>query len=175
MSTFNDQRNFLAFGLLLFACLSLLGCSSLSRLNSRMTRLAAPNSLSRSAGGKYATTDAYLRALEIPNASETIITAMSQVPNEDAIQFITANREPETELIYRSIASLSWPHEVGELHCGGQSPELLFQPRAGKKIRWLLFYQIAPPAGLKPETEIGAHLKLIPVEEAKEWTSYCLR
>lgn len=178
MATIEDKRallKFLAAGLLLIGCAGLFGCSALSRLNNRMVRLAAPQQLARSAGGSYATTDAYLRSLEIPNPSEKVLAAISQLPKDDAILFVAASREPETELVYRVIASLSWPREVGALHCGlsGEQPELLFQPRAGKKIRWLMFYRTAPPAGLNAPTEIGQHLKLIPIEETREWTFYC--
>ncbi|MEK7829895.1 MAG: hypothetical protein AAB401_02355 [Acidobacteriota bacterium] len=161
-----------AAGLLLIGCAGLLGCSAISRFNNRMAKLAAPQQLARSAGGSYATTDVYLRGLEIPNPSEKVLAAVSQLPKDDAILFVAAGHDAETELVYRSIASLSWPREVGALHCG-QNPELLFQPRAGKQIRWLMFYRIVPPAGLTPPTEIGPHLKLIPIEEAKEWISYC--
>lgn len=164
-----------AASLLLIGCIGLPGCSTISSINNRMTRLVAPQQLARSAGGNYATTDAYLHRLEIPNPSEKILAAISQLPKDDAVLFVAPPRQPEIELVYRSVASLSWPHEIGALHCG-QYPELLFQPRAGKQIRWLMFYQTTPPADLerlKPPTEIGQHLKLIQIEEAKEWTSYC--
>lgn len=139
--------------------------------------VAAKQPLARSSGGQYATTDTYLRSLEIPNASERVLAAVAHLPENDAMMFIAPSRTPEIELTYRVIASLSWPREVGALHCrlGDATvpkPELLFQPRKEKQVRWLFFYRISPPAGAKSVTEIGPHLKLVPIEEAKEWTSY---
>ena len=178
MATIEDKKallKLLAVCLLSVGCAGLLGCSTISSFNNRMARLVAPQQLARSAGGIYATTDAYLRQLEIPAPSEKILAAISQLPKDDAILFVAPPRQPEIELVYRAVASLSWPLEIGALHCG-KYPELLFQPRAGKQIRWLMFYQTALPTDLErfePPTEIRKHLKLLPIEEAKEWTAYC--
>jgi len=163
----------LIFGGVLFS-----GCESLFKVNQQMTNVVARQPLARSAGGPYATTDTYLRSLEIPNPSERVLAAVAQLPENDAMMFIAPGRTPEIELTYRVIASLSWPREVGALHCRlgdatTSEPELLFQPRKEKRIRWLFFYRTSPPAGSKSVTEIGPHLKLVPIEEAKEWTSYC--
>ncbi len=163
--------------LLLSGCLLGAGCRASSRFTERLANLAAPP-LARSAGGSYATTDSYLRSLEVAEPSRRVLAAIASLPENDAILFITPTQESETELAYRTIASLSWPHEVGALHCGlsgvdGGQPALLFQPRAAKQIRWLLFYRLAPPKQSTVKVEIGPHLKLTPIEEGKEWTSYC--
>ncbi|MBP6822293.1 MAG: hypothetical protein KA368_12165 [Acidobacteria bacterium] len=153
-------------------------CESLSKINQQLTNVVAKQPLARSAGGQYATTNTYLSSLEIQNPSERVLAAVAQLPENDAIIFVAPSRTPEIELTYRVIASLSWPHEVGALHCSmgdanvNQS-ELLFQPRKEKQVRWLFFYRISPPAGLQPVTEIGSHLKLISIKETKEWISYC--
>lgn len=171
--------------LLVFVCLVWAGCRISSGLNQRLAKLAAPP-LARSAGGSYSTTDTYLRTLEIAAPSQRVLAAISALPKEDAILFIAPNQDAETELMYRAIASLSWPHEVGALHCHqGRSdganhdqPALLFAPRADKKTRWLLLYQLPPSQPSTVVAEIGPHLKLIRVEEpsrneAGTWTSYC--
>lgn len=156
----------------------LTACNSLSKANQRMTGIVAQQPLARSAGGQYATTDTYLRSLEIPQPSERLLAAVAQLPENDAMMFIAPSRTPEIELTYRVIASLSWPREVGALHCrlgdaNNLQYELLFQPRNEKQIRWLFFYRTSPPAGSKSVTEIGPHLKLVQIDEAKEWISYC--
>ena len=163
----------LIFGSVLFS-----SCESLFKVNQKLTNVVARQPMARSAGGPYATSDTYLRSLEIPNPSERVLTAMAQVPENDAMMFIAPSRTPEIELTYRVIASLSWPREVGALHCrlGDATTiksELLFQPRQEKQIRWLFFYRTSPPAGSKSVTEIGPHLKLVPIEEPKELSSYC--
>ena len=168
---------FTAATLLVFACLAWAGCRMSSGLNQR---------LARSAGGSYATTDTYLRTLEIASPSQRVLTAISTLPAEDAILFVAPNQDAETELTYRATASLIWPHEVGAFHCnGGDSsganqgkPTLLFTPRAEKKIRWLLLYRLLPSKPSTVVAEIGPHLKLIQIEdtstnEAEAWTSYC--
>jgi len=168
--------------LLLSGCLLGAGCRTSSRFTERLAILAVPP-LARSAGGSQATTDSYLRSLEVAEPSRQVLDAIAALPKNDAILFIAPTQEPETELAYRTIASLSWPHEVGALHCGlgslsganGGQPALLFQPRAAKPIRWLLFYRLAPPKQSTVKAEIGPHLKLTPIEEGKEWTSYCSR
>ncbi|MBL8188611.1 MAG: hypothetical protein JNK38_11420 [Acidobacteria bacterium] len=163
----------LIFGSALFS-----SCGSLSKVNQQLTNVVARQPMARSAGGPYATTDTYLRSLEIPNPSERVLAAVTQVPENDAMMFIAPSRTPEIELTYRVIASLSWPREVGALHCRlgdatTAKPEFLFQPRKEKQIRWLFMYRTSLPVGSKSVTEIGPHLKLVPIEEAKEWTSYC--
>ncbi len=163
----------LIFGGVLFS-----SCESIFKVNQQLTNVVAKQPLARSAGGPYATTDTYLRSLEIPNPSERVLEAVAQLPENDAMMFIAPGRTPEIELTYRVIASLSWPREVGALHCRlgdatTSKPELLFQPRQEKQIRWLFFYRISPPAGSKSVTEIGPHLKLVPIEEPKELSSYC--
>ncbi|MEO6725031.1 MAG: hypothetical protein ABIP14_06985 [Blastocatellia bacterium] len=165
--------------LLVFACLAWAGCRASSGLNQRLAKLAAPP-LARSSGGSYATTDTYLRTLEIASPSLRVLDAVSPLPKEDAILFVAPAQNAETELTYRAVASLSWPHEIGALHCGlggvnGGQPTLLFTPRAEKKIRWLLLYRLAPSKQSIVKAEIGPHLKLIPIEEGKEWISYCSR
>ena len=159
-------------GLLLIGSLFFSSCQPLSNANQRLANLAAGQPLARSAGGRFATSDTYLRSLEIETPSERVLAVMAKLPETDAILFASASRTPEIELTYRVIVSLGWPREVGALHCGS-SPELLFQPRREKPIRWLLFYRIAPPAELKPVAEIGQHLKLVAAEEGKEPAAYC--
>jgi len=165
-------------GLLLTGSVMLFGCSSFSRVNNRTTKLVAPNQLARSAGGNFATTDSYLSALELPKPSEQVLAAVKQLPEDDAMIFIGPDSEPQTELVYRTIAYLSWPRQIGALHCGaaGKPPTLLFKPREVKQIRWLIFYRRQVPAnlsGLPGSIELGSHLKLIPVQEIEEWTFYC--
>lgn len=167
-----------AIGLLMTGGIIFSSCESLSKINQRLINIVAKQPMARSAGGQYATTDTYLRSLEIQKPSERVLATVAQLPGNDAIIFVAPSRTPEIELTYRVIASLSWPREVGALHCSlgdasGRQPELLFQPRKEKQIRWLFFYRISPPAESKSVTEIGPHLKLVPIEEAKEWTSYC--
>jgi len=150
----------------------------LSLFNSRLAKLVAPNHLARSASGDYATTDSYLSTLELPNASKQVQFAVSFVPQDAAIIFVAPDSSPETELTYRTIAYLSWPHQVGALHCraNGESPTLLFKPREDKLIRGLMFYRQPVPAGLSAASsplEFGPHLKLVPIQELKEWTFYC--
>lgn len=161
----------------LLSCLANGGCHSLSRFNQRLSTLAASQPLARSASGRYATTDSYLSLLKIREPSKQILAAVSQLPKDDAIFFIAPNRTPEIELAYRVIASLSWPHEVGALHCGvnGESTTLLFKPRAEKTVRWLFLFRINPPNPSLVVAEIGPHLKLIPIKEETEWTTYCSR
>lgn len=168
----------LTAGLLLTGSIALSGCSSLSRFNTRMAGLVAPNQLARTAGGNFATTDSYLFALEVPKPSEQVLAAVKQLPEDDALIFIGPDSEPQTELVYRTIAYLSWPRQIGALHCGvaGEPPTLLFKPRKDKPIRWLIFYRRQVPADvstLPGSIELGSHLKLIPVPETKEWTFYC--
>lgn len=151
---------------------------SLSLFGSRLAKLVAPNQLARSAGGNFATTDSYLSALEMPKPSEQVLAAVRQLPEDDAMIFIGPDSEPQTELVYRTIAYLSWPRQIGALHCGakGEPPMLLFKPREDKQIRWLILYRRQVPADvptLPGSIELGAHLKLIPVQETKEWTFYC--
>lgn len=154
------------------------GCTSLSRLENRMAKLVAPNQLARSSGDNYATTDSYLSALELPHASKQVQLSVSNVPADEAMVFIAPDSTPETELVYRTISYLSWPRQVGVLHCAqnGAAPALLFKPREDKPVRWLLFYRHQVPAELSALPgikEIGVHLKLVPARELKEWTFYC--
>lgn len=165
---------FTAASLLLLESFAGTGCNLSSRLNQRLSKLAAPQTLARSSGGSDATTDSYLSLLDIPEPSKQILAAVSPLPKEDAIIFIAPSREPELELAYRSIASLSWPHQVGALHCS-ESPELLFKPRAEKKVRWLLLFRIKPSQTSTVKAEIGPHLQLVAAIEDTEWTSYCSR
>lgn len=172
-----SQQRFAA-GFFLVCCIALGGCSSLSDSETRLAKLVAPNQLARSSGGIYATTDSYLAALGFPNASEQVQLAVSLVPQDAAILFVASDSSPETELAYRSIAYLSWPRQIGALHCGvnGKAPTLLFQPREDQPIRWMMFYRRPVPAGLAASTEVkelGLHLKLVRVQEGKEWTFYC--
>ena len=158
---------------LLSGCFLWAGCRAASRFNGRLAELVAPPR-ARSSGGAYATTDTYLSPLEIAEPSVRVLAAVSPLPKEDAVLFVAPNQDAETELVYRVVASLSWPHEVGALHCGeGVRPSLLFESRGGRKVRWLLLYRLAPGQALTVTAEVGPHLKLIPVPEAKEWTSYC--
>jgi hypothetical protein len=158
--------------LLLSSCLFGASCRASSDLKERLAGLLAPP-LARSSGGRYATTDSYLRSMEIAEPSAQVLATIAPLPTEDAMIFIAPTQEAETELAYRVIASLSWPREVGALHCSANNGQLLFKPRAEKKVRWLLLYRLAPPKQSTVTAEIGPHLKLIQIEEAKEWSSYC--
>ncbi len=164
--------------LLLIVAVVALVYGGLSLFNSRLAKLVAPNQLARSAGGDFATTDSYLSSLELPKPSEQVLAAVRQLPEDDAMIFIGPDSELQTELVYRTISYLSWPRQIGALHCGtkGEPPTLLFKPREDKPIRWLIFYRRQVPADLSASPasmELGAHLKLIPVQETKEWAFYC--
>lgn len=169
------KNGYIVASLWLLAYLAGSGCHTLSRPNQRLSAFAASQPLARSAGGRYATTDSYLSLLEIREPSTQILAAVSPLPKDDAILFIAPHRTPEIELAYRVIASLSWPHEIGALHCGanGESTTLLFKPQAGKAVRWLLLFRLNPPDSSLVAAEIGPQLKLIPIKEETEWTSYC--
>ncbi len=142
----------------------------------QLENIVSSQPASKSAGGVHATTDRYLAPLQITNPSEAILKEMAGVPPEDAMVFITANADEESELVYRTVAYLGWPRPIGEARCGEapESPELLFQPRSGRPIKWLLFYRLRAPANL-PQTSrmIGPRLALAPSPELKEWKSYC--
>ncbi len=164
--------------LLLIGGVAVLVYGGLSVLSSRLVKLVAPNQLARSAGGNFATTDSYLSALELLNPSEQVLAAVKQLPEDDAMIFIGPDAQPQTELVYRTIAYLSWPRQIGALYCGAKDEPLtlLFKPREGKHVRWLLFYRRQIPADvstLPGSIELGAHLTLVPLQETKEWTFYC--
>jgi len=158
----------------LSGCFVWAGCRAASHFDQRLMTLVTPP-LARSSGGSYATTDTYLRPLAIAEPSARALAALSPLPKEDAILFVAPDQDAETELVYRVLATLSWPHEVGALHCHaeGGRPFLLFKPREEKTVRWLLLYRLAPPEKSPVAAEIGPHLKLVPITEVKEWTSYC--
>ncbi len=144
-------------------------------LTNRFKSVVAWGPMSKAAGGVYDTTDRYLSLLDIPNPSEAVLKAMADVPPEDAMVFVTSNDDEHSELVYRTVAYLGWPRPIGEARCGeaGASPQLLFQPRDGRPIKWLFFYRVKPPAELAQTSRmIGPHLILAMVE-LKEWKSYC--
>ena len=137
----------------------------------RSLRLKAP-------GGSYDTTDHFLKPLQIQNPSEMISKAISDIPTEGAVLFITVGDDEESELIYRTVSYLGWPRRIGEVRCGGtRGPtEAPFLPAAGEPVKWLIFYRIDPPPELtQASKKIGPRLTLSPAPEMKEWKLYCSR
>lgn len=137
--------------------------------------LARPLKL-KAPGGVYDTTDHFLKPLQIPRPSETLSKAMTEIPTDEAVLFITAGDDEESELIYRTVSYLGWPRRIGEVRCGGtRTPtETPFLPTAGAPVKWLMFYRIVPPPDLtEAAKKIGPRLTLIPASELKEWKSYC--
>ncbi len=139
--------------------------------------LARPMKL-KAPGGAYDTTDHFLKPLEIPLPSETLSKAMAELPPGEAVIFITAGEDGDSELIYRTVSYLSWPRWIGEVRCGRtrEATQELFLPPAAEPVKWLMFFRIAPPPDL-PEAakKIGPYLTLTPASESKEWKSYCSR
>ena len=139
------------------------------------TVLARPLKL-KAPGGPYDTTDHFLKPLEIPHPSETMTLAMAEIPPNDAVIFITAGDDNDSELIYRAVSYLGWPRRIGEVRCGGtRAPtEEMFLPPSGEPVKWLMFYRVVPPAGsVQAAKKIGPYLTLAPSSELKEWRSYC--
>jgi hypothetical protein len=139
------------------------------------TVLARPLKLN-APGGPYDTTDHFLKPLEIPHPSETLALAMAEIPPNDAVIFITAGDDNDSELIYRAVSYLGWPRRIGEVRCGGTRAhtEEMFLPPSGESVKWLMFYRIVPPAGsVQSAKKIGPYLTLTPSSELKEWRSYC--
>jgi hypothetical protein len=137
--------------------------------------LARPLKL-KAPGGVYDTTDHFLKPLQIPRPSETLSKAMAEIPTDDAVLFITAGDDEESELIYRTVSYLGWPRRIGEVRCGGTRAhtEAPFLPPAGEPVKWLMFYRILPPPELtQAAKKIGPRLALISASELKEWKSYC--
>lgn len=153
------------------------GASRLEAMFHRFEAAAAQRPLARAAGGVYDTTDRYLSDLQIPHPSEAVLKAFADVPADDAMIFITSSSDANSELTYRSIAYLGWPRQIGEVRCGTDgAPELLFHPRAETRVKWLMFYRVAPPVDSTQQSRvIGQHLTLTPASELKEWRSYCSR
>jgi hypothetical protein len=131
---------------------------------------------SKAPGGPYDTTDHFLKPLEIPHPSETLALTMAEIPSNDAVIFITAGYDNDSELIYRAVSYLGWPRRIGEVRCGGtRAPtEEMFLPPSGEPVKWLMFYRIVPPADSgQAAKKIGPYLTLTPSSELKEWRSYC--
>ncbi len=131
--------------------------------------------MARSAGGPYATTDTYLAGLQIPSPSQSVLAGLAHLAPDEAILFISPGNDPFDQLTYRVIAYLSWPRQVGALDCRGpgQSPVMVFQAQAGRRIA-LLYYRMSPPARIAKDSKaIGPNLTLVAVSEKAEWTSYC--
>lgn len=133
---------------------------------------------SKAAGGVYDTTDHYLKPLQIPHPSETLLKAMEEIPPDDAVIFIAASDDESSGLIHHTVSYLGWPRQIGEVRCGaaGAPTEAMWLPRAGKPVKWLMFYRIVPPPDLtQAAKKIGPHLTLAPASELQEWKSYCSR
>ena len=133
---------------------------------------------SKAAGGPYDTTDHYLKPLQIPRPSETLSTAMAEIPPDDAIIFIAAGDDEWSDLIHHTVSYLGWPRQISEVRCGaaGATTEAMYLPPAGKPVKWLMFYRISPPPdSTQSAKKIGLHLTLTPASELKEWNSYCSR
>ncbi|MGE0130183.1 MAG: hypothetical protein AB7U82_19025 [Blastocatellales bacterium] len=132
----------------------------------------------KAAGGAYDTTDHYLKPLEIPHPSETVLKAMAEIPPADAVVFIAAGGDERSDLIHHTISHLCWPRLIGEVRCGaaGAPTELMYLPPAGAPVKWLMFYRVAAPPDLSSSAKmIGPHLILTTASELKEWKSYCSR
>jgi hypothetical protein len=152
------------------------GAGRLKTIFHRFEAAYAERPLASTYGGAYATTDHYLSELQVAHPSEAVLRAMGEVPSDDAMIFITLDSDERAELIYRSIAYLGWPRQIGETRCGANGAALLFHPPARKPIKWLIFYRLAPPVDLmQPAQRIGPHLTLVPVTELREWKWYCSR
>jgi len=147
-------------------------------LTNRFETVLARSLRLKSPGGVYDTTDHFLKPLQIPRPSETLVNALEEIPPHDAVIFITAGDDEESELIYRTVSYLGWPRRIGEIRCGGTraTTESPFLPAPGEPVKWLMFYRIVPPTDLtQAAKKIGPRLTLSPASELKEWKSYCSR
>jgi len=147
-------------------------------LTNRFEKVLARTLSLKAPGGVYDTTDHFLKPLQIPRPSETLSKAMAEIPNGDAVIFITTGDDEESELIYRTISYLGWPRRIGEFRCGGtRAPaEAPFLSPPREPVKWLMFYRIVPPPDLtQAAKKIGPRLTLSPASELKEWKSYCSR
>ncbi len=129
------------------------------------------------AGSQYATTDAYLGVLKVPQPSEYVQSTLAALPSKDPILLVGPGNDPNFEPRYQVISYLGWPRQVYILGCGkpGQPPHQYRwaqTPPEGMRIAGVMFYGMEPPSSLTGKA-IGPALKLVPASETTKWTSYC--
>ncbi|MEO6726970.1 MAG: hypothetical protein ABIP14_16905 [Blastocatellia bacterium] len=141
------------------------------KLNELFPYLAA-----RSPGGPSASSEIFLGFTYLPNPSERLLELTRDLKPDETLLFVGASDEPSFTQTFLTVTYINWPRKTVVLDCGtaASSPQLIYPPANGAKIKRVLFYRLPPPPALAQSAQaLGQHLKVVSVSEQMEWTFYC--
>ncbi len=126
-----------------------------------------------SPGGVYATSDLFLAAVG-PDASATLVAALSTVGPHEDILYVGPEDDRGFVASTLFVSALAWPRRVWVMTCapGAAYPHFMVQPPDPAAVGRLLFYS-SPPNLLRPRERVGPRLRLVSARPEVPWTQYC--
>jgi hypothetical protein len=117
------------------------------------------------APGPFASTDSYLEALlEVPNASETCLKAMSKLAGPRAIVYFCPRRDPKGDFVFGTLAYLSSPQQIEKVEIDHAELEQKIGSVDRASTSAFIFFGMQAPSGLSRGWRIGPNLLVVPLE-----------
>lgn len=125
--------------------------------------------------------DWWLEKARFGAAATEVADLLARVPPGDDVLLVYAPDDSRETPPWPFVSYLAWPRRSWAFHCtaGETRPFLWIAPRRGRwadpqEIRWVLFFELEPPARLRREGSAG-RLVLAAADRAVPWSAYCSR
>lgn len=128
--------------------------------------------------GPFATSDAWLGVLAIPEPSRAVQAAIAAVPADQQLVFVGPAQDGSVILTYYTVSHLVWPRQIWLVTCAqrGGPPVSPFSPseavKSGAGFTYL-FYMMEPPAGVTVAQTVGPRMWVVASPERTWWTQPC--
>lgn len=152
------------FTLAIFASLSLVA-TLLSALNSHPFAGLDPD----------ATTDDFLRILDVPHPAARLTEALRSYPLDQPLLFVGQAREAFNTQVYYTLAYLVYPRPLSAVMCGdpGKGPVSIGEKAPRSTEAGVIFFGVDPGPRASGGSRISPNLYISPRTGAASWPSFC--
>lgn len=139
------------------------------------TLLSALNSHAFAGLDADATTDDFLRILDVPHPAARLTEALRSYPADQPLLFVGQSREAFNTQVYYTLAYLAYPRPLSTVMCGepGKGPVSIDEQAPRSAEAAVIFFGVDPGSRAAGGTRISPNLYISPRAGAASWPSFC--
>lgn len=156
------------------AVIATLGAFALVTMGVSLPPIVAGNSFDRL--DPYATTDAFLRILDVPHPGMLVEGGLRRYGPDKTLLFVSPAKEVFSAQVYYAVSHLAYPRPIPAILCGepGKTSSTAVEKVPGSApIDGLIFFETDPGPWVAGGTRITPNLYIAPHSGAASWESFC--
>jgi len=150
-------------------------CAIFATLSLVATLLAALNSHPLAGLNPDATTDEFLRILDVPHPAARLTEALRSYPPDQPLLFVGQSRDAFNTQVYYTLAYLVYPRPISAVICGeaGKGPVSIDERAPRLTEAGVIFFGMDPGSRAPGGSRISPNLYISPRTGAASWPSFC--